>query len=178
MPRTHRSSSRVRGNRKRPYASFVTYLGWLYSSGASLTLICDDKGQIADARRELVRIGVDNLTGAATGDIHTLAGSVPVRSYRVADFTELAEVLGTRKPSILDVRQRGEYDDGHIPGALNIPLHELSKRIGKVPRGEVWVHCASGYRSSIAASMIDQPDRTVILVDDTVEQAEKLELLS
>ena len=158
--------------------SFVTYLGWLYAWGSPLTLIGDDVGQIADARRELVRIGVDNLTGAATGDIHTLAGSIPVRSYRVADFTDLAEVIGTDTTTVLDVRQRGEYEDGHIPGALNIPLHELSKRIGEVPCGEVWVHCASGYRSSIAASMIDQPDRTVVLVDDTIEQAEKLELVS
>ena len=55
--------------------SFVTYLGWLYSWGAPLALIADDVDQIADARRELVRIGVDNLTGAAVGEIHTLAGS-------------------------------------------------------------------------------------------------------
>jgi hydroxyacylglutathione hydrolase len=158
--------------------SFVTYLGWLYSWGASLTLIGDDESQIADARRELVRIGVDNLTGAATGDIHTLAGGVPVRSYRVASFIELSEAIGTHEPSVLDVRQRGEYENGHVPGALNVPLHELSKRIGEVPLGEVWVHCASGYRSSIAASMIDQPDRTVVLVDDTIEQAEKMELIS
>ena len=79
-----------------------------------------------------------------------------MRSYRVADFTDLAEVIGRHNPTVLDVRQAREYDDGHIPGAVNIPLHELSKRIGEVPNGEVWVHCASGYRSSIAASMIDR----------------------
>ena len=45
--------------------SFVTYLGWLYTWGAPLTLIGDDHDQIADARRELVRIGIDNLTGSA-----------------------------------------------------------------------------------------------------------------
>ena len=158
--------------------SFVTYLGWLYSWGAPLTLIGDDKNQIADARRELVRIGVDNLTGAAVGDIHNLAGSTPLRSYRVADFADLAEVIGTHHPAVLDVRQRGEYDDSHIPGALNIPLHELAERINEVPTGEVWVHCATGYRSSIAASMIDQPERTVVLIDDTIEHAEKLELIA
>lgn len=123
--------------------SFVTYLGWLYSWGAPLTPIGTDTDQIADTRRELVRIG-----------------------HR------------THNPTVLDVRQRGEYDDGHLPGALNIPLHELSGRIGEVPRDEVWVHCASGYRSSIAASMIDGPDRTVVLVDGSFEQAEKLGLVS
>jgi len=157
--------------------SFVTYLGWLHSWGSPLTLIGDDVDQIADARRELVRIGVDNLTGAAVGKIDKLAGSTPLRSYRVADFTDLADDIDTCHPTILDVRQSGEYDDGHIPGALNIPLHELGKRIGEVPGGDVWVHCASGYRSSIAASMIDQPNRTVVLVDDTFEQAEKAGLV-
>lgn len=158
--------------------SLVTYLGWLYSWGAPLTLISDDKNQIADARRELVRIGVDNLSGAAVGDVDTLAESTPVRSYRVADFADLAQVIGTHNPTVLDVRQRGEYDDGHVPGALNLPLHELSTRIKEVPAGEVWVHCATGYRSSVAASMIDKPGRTVVLIDDTIEHAEKLELVT
>ncbi|MCB0949310.1 MAG: MBL fold metallo-hydrolase [Mycobacterium sp.] len=157
--------------------SFVTYLGWLYSWGAPLTLIGDDMDQIAHARRELVRIGVDNLAGAAVGEIQTLSAGHPLRSYRVADFADLAEILGTGSAVVLDVRQRGEYADGHLPDALNIPLHELSDRVGEVPSGEVWVHCASGYRSSIAASMIDQADRTVVLVDDTFDQAEKLGLV-
>ncbi|CAJ1510824.1 MBL fold metallo-hydrolase [[Mycobacterium] burgundiense] len=157
--------------------SFVTYLGWLHSWGSPLTLIGEDMYQIADARRELVRIGVDDLAGAAVGDIHTLAGSAVLRSYRVADFADLAEVDDERQSTVLDVRQSGEYDDGHIPGAINIPLHELSKRIGEVPGGEVWVHCGSGYRASIAASMIDHPGRTVVLVDDSFEQAENLGLV-
>lgn len=156
--------------------SFVTYLGWLYSWGAPLTLVADDTDQIARARRELVRIGVDNLTGAAVGDIHTLAAGNPLQSYRVTDFTDLAQIIGANDLTVLDVRQRGEYEDGHLPDALNIPLHELTARIGEVPDGEVWVHCASGYRSSIAASIIDQTDRTVVLVDDSFEQAEKLGL--
>lgn len=59
---------------------------------------------------------------------------------------------------------------------LHIPLHDLPGRTDDVPAGEVWVHCASGYRSSIAASMIDQPHRTVVLIDDKFDNAEKLNL--
>lgn len=157
--------------------SFVTYLGWLYSWGSPLTLIGDSESQIADARRELARIGVDNLTGSAVGEVHTLTAGTPLRSYRVADFADLAEALGTRRPVVLDVRQRGEFDGGHIPDALNIPLHEISRRIDEVPGGEVWVHCASGYRSSIAASLIDRADRAVVLIDDDFEKAENLGLV-
>lgn len=158
--------------------SFVTYLGWLYAWGSSLTLIGDDLDQIADAKRELVRIGIDNLAGSAVGRIHMLSAGAPLRSYRVADFTELAKAVERDDLTVLDVRQQGEYDDGHLPKALNIPLHELSRRREEVPGGEVWVHCASGYRSSIAASMLDQPGRDVVLVDDDFEQAEKLAIVS
>lgn len=158
--------------------NFVTYLGWLYSWGSPLTLIGDDTDEIATARRELARIGVDNLTGSATGDVEDLAAGTPLRSYRVADFAALAAALQAGAPAVLDVRQSREFADGHIPGAVNIPLHELSKHVQEVPEGEVWVHCASGYRSSIAASMIDRPGRTVVLVDDAFDQAEKIGLVS
>lgn len=80
-----------------------------------------------------------------------------------------------RYPGVSDARVR-QLLFGNIPAALNIPLHELAGRIGEVPAGEVWVHCASGYRSSIAASMIDGTDRAVVLVDDSFEQAAKLGL--
>ena len=59
---------------------------------------------------------------------------------------------------------------------MNIPLHKLTKRMSDVPEGEVWVHCASGYRSAIAASLIDRTGRTVVLVDDDHDNAEKLQL--
>ncbi|BBX71842.1 MBL fold metallo-hydrolase [Mycolicibacterium psychrotolerans] len=156
--------------------SFVTYLGWLHRWGAPLTLIGESEDQIADARRELVRIGVDRIDGAAIGDPRAWSGS-EVRSYGVATFEDLAESLQADEIAILDVRQSGEFADGHLPGALNIPLHELIERIDEVPRAHVWVHCASGYRSSIAASIVDRcGDRAVTLVDDSYENAEKLGL--
>ncbi|MEW5812914.1 MAG: MBL fold metallo-hydrolase [Actinomycetota bacterium] len=156
--------------------SFVTYLGWLYRWGAPLTLIGDSSDQIAGARRELVRIGVDEIAGAAIGDPREWS-RMDVRSYRVAVFEDLAEALQTAAVAILDVRQSGEFDDGHVRGAVNIPLHELIERIDEVPRAQVWVHCASGYRSSIAASIVDRcGDRSVTLVDDDYANAEKLGL--
>ncbi|MGB7383554.1 MAG: rhodanese-like domain-containing protein, partial [Rhodococcus sp. (in: high G+C Gram-positive bacteria)] len=64
-----------------------------------------------------------------------------------------------------------EYADGHLDGAVNIPLHQLPHHVGDVPAGEIWVHCASGYRASIAASILDRADRTVVLVDDDFDNA-------
>jgi glyoxylase-like metal-dependent hydrolase (beta-lactamase superfamily II)/rhodanese-related sulfurtransferase len=156
--------------------SFVAYLGWLYDWGEPLTLIGESIDQIAEARRELVRIGIDELDGAAVGEVGSLSAGAELRSYRVASFDDLAEILGRGDVTVLDVRQQPEFQSSHIPGAMNIPLHKLIERMSDVPEGEVWVHCASGYRSSIAASLIDRPGRTVVLVDDEYENAEKLRL--
>ncbi|MDX1891139.1 MBL fold metallo-hydrolase [Mycolicibacterium sp. 050158] len=151
--------------------SFVTHLGWLHAWGAPLTLIGDDDDQIAEARRELVRIGVDGVTGAATEPVETLAAGHELRAYRVADFGELADVLDDDSTVVLDVRRPDEHRDRHIRGAVNIPVHELLERIGEVPTGEIWVHCASGYRASVAASLLDRERRTVVLVDDDFDEA-------
>jgi glyoxylase-like metal-dependent hydrolase (beta-lactamase superfamily II)/rhodanese-related sulfurtransferase len=156
--------------------SFVTYLGWLYDWGEPLTLIGENTDQIAAARRELVRIGIDALHGAAVGDIDDLRSGKPLRTYRVASFEHLAETLDAGDVVVLDVRQSQEFDSGHIPGAFNIPLHELLNRIDEVPKGEVWVHCASGYRSSIGASLLDRAGHTVVLIDDDYRRAEELDL--
>jgi hydroxyacylglutathione hydrolase len=157
--------------------SFVNYLGWLYAWGAPLTLIGDDVNQIADAQRELARIGVDRLTGSATGDIADLANGAELRSYRIADFAALADVLDDDGVTVLDVRQPGEFDSGQVRGALNIALHELSERITEIPGGhELWIHCASGYRASIAAALLDRHDLRVVLIDDDYDSAEKLKI--
>lgn len=159
-------------------AQFVTYLGWLYAWGAPLTLIAEQPEDILEARRELARIGVDNLTGSAVGDVDTLADGAPLNSYRVADFADLSETIGADGLTVLDVRQTNEFDEAHIPGALNIPLHELLSRRDEVPDGQVWVHCGSGYRASIAASLIEAPQRTVVLVDDAFDNAGKQNLVA
>ncbi|BBZ07011.1 MBL fold metallo-hydrolase [Mycolicibacterium doricum] len=155
---------------------FVTYLGWLYAWGAPLTLVGDDTDQILEARRELSRIGVDNITGSAAGDLRAYADGAALDSYRVADFADLAEAIHDGDLTVLDVRQRYEYDDSHIGKAVNIPLHELLSRLDEVPAGQVWVHCGSGYRASIAASLIDSPERTVVLIDDQFDNAAKRHL--
>ena len=152
-------------------SSFVTYLGWLYQWGAPLTLIGENTDQINEAQRELVRIGIDNLAGAAVGEVRTLVGDGALRAYEVSDFAGLAATMDDRTVVVLDTRQSGEYRDGHITGAVNIPLHELPHRLDEVPAEEVWVHCASGYRSSIAASLLDRIDRRVVLIDDEYENA-------
>ena len=92
--------------------NFVTYLGWLYRYGTPLTLIGETPEQVAEARRELVRIGVDRIAGAATGDIDALADGRPLRSYPVSDFTGLAKAREQGPVQVLDARRN---DATHLP---------------------------------------------------------------
>ena len=151
--------------------SFATYLGWLIPWGTPLTLLGETPQEIADAHRELVRIGIDRPAAVATGSPGDWAGGQPLRSFPVADFAALAAVRHHRPVVVLDVRRNLEWAGSHIDGAVHIPLHDLLARLGDVPDGEVWVHCRSGYRSSVAASILDAAGRAVVAVDDEIDRA-------
>lgn len=151
--------------------NFVTYLGWLYAWGAPLTLIGESVDAVRAARRELVRIGIDSLAGAAVGDIDALSSGNGTRSYRVSDFAGLAAALRVGGISVLDARRHDERRAGGVRGSQHVPVHELFGRRDEVPDGEVWIYCGSGYRAAIAASLLDTPGRHVVLIDDTFDQA-------
>ena len=150
--------------------SLATYLGWLVPWGTPVTLLAATPDDIAEAQRELVRIGIDRPAAAATGDP---AGwtTAPLDSFEVATFTDLAQVRRHRQVVVLDVRREKEFADTHVEGAVGIPLHQLTDRLGEVPQGEVWVHCAAGYRASIAASILAASGRQVVSVDDDFAHA-------
>ena len=148
---------------------FATYLGWLIPWGTPLTLLGDTPEQVAEAQRELVRIGIDRLEGAATGPAQGWTDT-GLDSFERAVFADLAQVRHHRPVTVLDVRRVTEFDEGHIEGAVNIALHELLGRLGEVPVGEVWVHCASGYRASIAASLLASRGVPVVAVDDSFDE--------
>jgi len=72
---------------------------------------------------------------------------------------------------VLDVRRALEWADSHLDGALHIPLQDLPARISEVPPGEVWVHCRSGCRAVIAASLLQAAGHPVVAVDDEFTRA-------
>ena len=149
---------------------FSTYLGWIVPWGAPITLLGESPQQVAEAQRQLVRIGIDRLAGAASGELDTLADGVALRSYPVADFAAVAAVDDAQ---ILDVRRADERRAGHIAGSTHISLDSLQDRLADVPDGRVWVHCASGFRASIAASILDRAEHDVVHIDDDYDNAEK-----
>lgn len=150
--------------------SFATYVGWLITWGTPLTLLASTAGQIAEAQRELVRIGIDRPAAGATGAPSDWTDG-ELASFATGSFADLHQVLSHRRVVVLDVRRRDEHATAHVRDALNIPIHELSERLHEVPAAEIWVHCATGYRSSVAASILDAAGRTVVAVDDDFDAA-------
>ena len=148
---------------------FATYLGWVIPWGSPVTLLGETPEQVAEAQRELVRIGIDRPAAAATGSPKDWTDR-PLESLDRATFADLAQVRHHRPVSILDVRRVGEWRESHIAGAVNIPLHELLGRVAEVPAGEVWVHCAAGYRASIVASILAARGVQVVAVDDSYDE--------
>ena len=146
--------------------NFITYLGWLYDWGTPLTLIAETPQQVADARRQMIRIGIDRINGAAIGRPEDLTDGRPLRSYPVTDFAGLAAALAQHQGvTVLDARRNDERADGGVRGSLHIPIHQLRIRMQEIPDGDVWVYCGSGYRASIAASLLARAGRRPVLID-------------
>jgi len=144
---------------------FATFVGWTKPWGDPLTLIGDSPDQLNEARRQLTRIGIDHLAGGATGDPDTL-GAGNVGSYDVANFADLKEASDAGAVTVLDVRRPDEWADGHLRDARHIPLWELEGRMDEIPHERIWVHCASGVRSAIGASLLARACRDVVYIDD------------
>ncbi|MBW0109377.1 MBL fold metallo-hydrolase [Pseudonocardia sp. KRD-182] len=154
---------------------FATWLGWVIPWNTPLTLIGENPEQVADAQRQLVRIGIDRPEGRATGTIDALADGRPTRSYPAATFDDLRSGRDEDRV-ILDVRRDDEHAVAHIRGALHIPLPELADRLGELPVRQLWVHCQSAYRASIGASLLDRAGFDVVLIADEFPHAQELGL--
>ncbi|MFF4309082.1 rhodanese-like domain-containing protein [Streptomyces sp. NPDC001507] len=144
----------------------AAYLAWLLPWGRPVTLLAESAAQLAAAQRELSRVGIDRPAAAATGapEAWLRAGERP-RSFPRATFADLA-ARGTEDVVVLDVRRDAERAGDHIRGSLHIPLHHVRERLGEIPGGTVWVHCAGGMRAAVAASLLDAAGRDVVAVDD------------
>ncbi|WP_447035534.1 MBL fold metallo-hydrolase [Streptomyces sp. DSM 118878] len=149
----------------------ATYLAWMIPWGKPVTLLAESAVQLADAQRELVRVGIDRPAAAATGAPGSWlpAGQAPT-SFPRSTFAGLA-ARGVGDVVVLDVRRDSERANGWIEGSVHIPIHELYGRLAEVQPGTVWVHCAGGMRAAIAASLLDAAGRDVVAVDDGFDAA-------
>jgi glyoxylase-like metal-dependent hydrolase (beta-lactamase superfamily II)/rhodanese-related sulfurtransferase len=166
------ASNHLKGSVSFEYGSgsrFTTYLGWVLPWDGKLTLV-GSLEDVENAIRDLSRIGIDSPDAAVGADPHALAPDAPVASYPSVDWEG---VLNGKAEGdiVLDVRRAEEYALSHVAGAVNVPLHELLTRLDEVPGGKLWVHCASGYRASVASSLLQRAGRNVVQIEADFEDA-------
>ena len=137
---------------------YATWAGTILDSTRPIVLIAEP-GREDEATLRLGRIGFDHVEGYLRGGMQALAARPDlVQSIERVNASMLSEELASQNPPlILDVRTPAEWSAHHIPGSLNLPLTQLQERIAEVPFDRrIAVHCTGGYRSSIAASVLNQ----------------------
>lgn len=142
----------------------ATYAGWLVPWGSDLVLVSDSPDDLAAGVHDLAQIGVTVRATHLLGPVARWADST---DYRVADWATYARTAGRSVREVtLDVRLDAERHASHLPDSLHVPLHDLDAAIPRLPPGRVWVHCRSGFRAAIAASLLARRGREVVLVTD------------
>jgi len=141
-------------------SSFTTWAGWLTPYDRDVYLIVRDAAgrEVAEAVLDLSMIGLDRVAGVFGAEAVAAwqaAGRGPEGVRRVTPAEGDARVRAGA--TLLDVRGRSEWEAGHVPGAVHIPLGYLAERITELPAGApVVVHCQGGTRSAIAASLLQR----------------------
>ncbi len=136
---------------------YATWAGTVLDRSKPIVIIAEP-GREQEAAVRLGRIGFDHVKGYLTRGMEALAERPDLvwPTERVS-VPILAEELATSDAFLLDVRNPREWATKHIEGSVNVPLNHLQERIGEVPRDRrIVVHCAGGYRSSVAASILHQ----------------------
>jgi hydroxyacylglutathione hydrolase len=141
--------------------SFTGWAGWLIPYDRDFYLIIDPaRGAAVDqAVRDLAMIGLDRLAGYLDCDADMMeawrgAGRA-VGTVAHLGVSQLAARLKTGEVTVVDVRSGPEWDAGHLPGALHIPLGYLTDRLDEIPAHRpVALQCQTGARSAIAASLL------------------------
>jgi hydroxyacylglutathione hydrolase len=129
--------------------AFASWLGWLTTRDQPLVFICETDTDRADLVRQCANIGYDDIAGELAGGIDAWrAADQPVATNR------LIEAASARQP-IIDVRQRNEYLDGHIPGAVNVELGAIDSTPLASP-DSITVMCGHGERAASAASLLER----------------------
>ena len=135
---------------------FATWCGTLLDPQRPVVLVAEP-GRETEAALRLGRIGFDSVGGYLDGGMQQLdqARELVDRTERITAAAVAGQITAPAPPLLLDVRTDREWNEAHIDGAVHIPLSQLAQRLEALPTDRpLIVHCASGYRSAIATSLI------------------------
>jgi rhodanese-related sulfurtransferase len=135
---------------------FAPWVGALIADVKQPILLITPEGREEEAVTRLSRVGFDNTLGYLKGGFEAWqAANKEVDTITSVPASELKEALKSENISVFDVRKESEYTSEHIPSAHSTPLRFLNTHLAEFPsNGVCYVHCAGGYRSVIAASIL------------------------
>jgi hydroxyacylglutathione hydrolase len=121
-----------------------------------VALVLPRDEDLPEVLRQFLRVGFTRFAGCLKGGMEAwVTSGSPVQRLAQVPVHQLKKRLRPRAFPLLDVRTPREWDDGHLPGARYAFLGELSQKLKDLDRHQpVVVYCASGYRSSLAASVL------------------------
>jgi hydroxyacylglutathione hydrolase len=136
--------------------SFAPWVGSLIPGVAHPLLLITDEGREEEVVTRLARVGYDNTLGYLKGGLKSwLQADKEIDSIESVSAREFASRWKDQKLTVIDVRKPGEFQVEHIENAINVPLDFLNTHLAEIPKErEVYIHCAGGYRSMIAASIL------------------------
>ncbi|MBV8846913.1 MAG: MBL fold metallo-hydrolase [Bryobacterales bacterium] len=137
---------------------FATWSGTVLDRDKPIVIIAEP-GREQEAAMRLGRIGFDHVKGYLRGGMEALAERPDLvwPTVRLTAPLIAEELESAAPPLVVDIRAPREWNTKHIAGSVNIPLNHLQERMAEVPRDRrIAVHCAGGYRSSIAAGILHQ----------------------
>lgn len=135
---------------------FAPWVGALIPDLDQPLLIVSEPGKEAEVVTRLSRVGYDHAIGYLDGGFQSWkAAGREVDTVENISATALEGLLAGESPVIVDVRKPAEFEVGHIQNAINIPLEHLNEELESYPQdGSFYLHCAGGYRSMIAGSIL------------------------
>lgn len=150
--------------------NFNTIAGSYIEPENDIYLIIEES-DVEQAVRDLIRVGLDNIRGYITPE--DLKNQTGLESIEGIDFKETDRLKNREDTLVLDVRKATEYQEGHVPGSLNIAHTRLADQLDKIEKNqEILVHCASGQRASYASGFLSSKGYNVKWVDDLFKNRE------
>jgi hydroxyacylglutathione hydrolase len=135
------------------------WVGWLVPRDRPIVLAGGSDADHREAHRQLQRIGFDAVAGVLEGGMDAWRDSGrELSTFETVDVEDMAVwILSAEPMTVVDARDEHEWAEGHVPGAVHIYVPDVPHRADEIPReAPVAVHCASGYRAGIAASLLEQ----------------------
>jgi len=132
------------------------FAGWILDYEKDILMVAERRGDIATAQRYLARIGLDKIKGYLCEGIEDWQNrGMLLEQSGVYTVDDLHKKIKEKNLFLLDVRKKEEFDEGHIPGAVNIYVGELEKRLAEVPSDRpVVCACSTGKRSGLGVSIL------------------------